>query len=131
MRGGGGEEGAGEGGYLVLLKGDIEGALGQLGAGGVEGGDHEVDGALGALIGEGVEVELFLAGGDIELQVLLAVDGAIAGGGIEGTGTTGIVEAHLGDSGGDVIGDDEAAEGDDAVEGQREGQGFLANGDHL
>ena len=127
--GGASEEGAGEPGDLVLLHGDIEGALGIDAARGVEGCDREVDGALG-VVEEGVEVELLLRGRDIELHVLLAVDTTEAGLGIESARATGVVELELLDVGGDVIvGQHETTEGRDTVEGDLVVDLLLTDGD--
>lgn len=124
------EEVAGEPGDVIGGKGDIEGALGNLDARSVECTRGEVDGAFGG-VEEGVEVELLLAGGDVEGYGLSALHTAQTSGGIEGTAATSVFELHLGHTLGVVIGDDEAAEGDDAVEGQGEVDGVGGDGDIL
>lgn len=88
-----------------------------------------MDGALLTLIGEGVEVKLLLAVGDVVGHQLGAFYTALTITSIKGTAATGVFELHLGDAGGVVIGDDETAEGDDAVEGQREVLGGGGDGD--
>ena len=76
-----------------------------------------MDGALCAFIREGIEVELFLRGRDIELHVLLAVDTTEARSGIEGARASCVVEAHLLDINGNLgVGQHEATEGRDTVE---------------
>ena len=45
---------------------------------------------------EVLEVELPLAGCDIELEVLFAVDIAQPRGGVEGSAASGVIEPHLG-----------------------------------
>lgn len=125
------EEVAGEPGDVIGGKGDIEGALGNLDARSVERTRGEVDGALLALVGEGVEVELLLAGGDVVGYGLSALHTALTGSCIEGTAAASVFELHLGHALRVVIGDDEAAEGDDAVEGKREVDGVGGDGDIL
>jgi len=125
------EEVAREPGDLVGGEGDVESALGNLDARSVERTRGEVDGALLALVGEGVEVELLLAGGDVVGHGLGAFHTALASGGIEGTAAACVFELHLGHALGVVIADDETAEGDDAVEGKREVDGFRGDGDIL
>ena len=131
LDGGAVEEVAGEPGDLIGGEGDIEGALGDLDARSVERHRGEVDGALLALVGEGVEVELLLAGGDVEGYGLGALHTALTGSCIEGTAAASVFELHLGHALRVVIGDDEAAEGDDAVEGQGEVDGVGGDGDIL
>ena len=123
------EEVTGVPGDLVGGEGDIEGALAEDIAGGIEGGGGEVDGALRTLIGEGVEVELLLTCGDVISHHLGAVHTALTCSGIEGTAAAGVFELHLGHVLGIVVGDDEAAEGYDAVEGEREVDGVVGDGD--
>ena len=89
-----------------------------------------MDGAFGA-VQEGVEVELFLACGDIVGHHLGAVHTTLTCSGIEGTAAAGVFELHLGNTLGVVIGDDEAAEGDDAVEGEGEVDGVGGDSDVL
>ena len=131
LDGGAVEEVTGEPGDLIGGEGDIEGALGDLDARSVERHRGEVDGALLALVGEGVEVELLLARGDIIGHGLGAFHTAEAGGGIEGSAAAGVFELHLGNALWIVIADDEAAEGDDAVKGDGEVDGFGGDGDVL
>ena len=123
------EEVTGVPGDLVSGEGDIEGALAEDIAGGIEGGGGEVDGALCTLIGEGVEVELLLTFGDVIGDGLGAFHTALACSGIEGTAAAGVFELHLGHVLRVVVGDDEAAEGYDAVEGEREVDGVGGDGD--
>ena len=90
-----------------------------------------MDGTLGVLVWEGVEVELFLARWDAVCHCLCALYASLGGIGIEGATATGVFELHLDNASGVVIGDDEAAEGHDAVEGQGEVHGFGGDGDIL
>ena len=118
--GGGGtaavEEGSREPRDVVLLHGYVELAAVQLIATGIEGRDREGD-IVRQVVQEGVEVELLTARrGDIELHLLLAVHTAETRHCIEGSGATGIVELHLLDFCGDLVGNDEAAERHNTVE---------------
>ena len=122
------EEGACEPRDLVTGEGDIELSFAVYVFCGIEGCYLEVDGAF-LIVEDGVEVELLLSGGDIELDVLLAVDTAQSGAGIEGATTSGVVEAELLHFGGDIVGYHEPAEGDDSVQGDGEGLGVCAYGD--
>ena len=86
-----------------------------------------MDGAFG-IVQEGVEVEGFLAIGDVEHQRLAAVDTAQTGGGIESARAAGVIEAHLGHTGRIVVGEDETAKGDDALGGDIQLLAFVGNG---
>ncbi len=132
--GGGGtaaaEERAREPRDVVLLHGHIELAAVELVATGIEGRDREGD-VVGKVVQKGVEVELLTARrGDIELHVLLTVDTAQTRHCIEGAGAAGIVEPHLLDFRGDVVGDDETAECHNTVEGDLVIHRFFTDG-HL
>ena len=114
---------------MVLRHGYFELSPVELVATGIEGRHGEVDGSFD-VVQEGVEVELLLRGSDVELHILLAVDAAKACRGIEGAGTAGVVELHLLDVRWYIVGDDEAAECYDTVQGDAQVERFFANG-HL
>ena len=123
------EEGTREPRDVVLLHRDIEIALVEHVIVIIEGRDLQGDVAL-HLMEEGVEIELLLrARRDIEGHRLLAIHGAKAGFCIERARAAGVVELHLLDVGGDVIGEHEAAHRYDAVEGGLHLHGVFGNGD--
>ena len=115
---------------VILLHGYVELASVELVATGIEGRDREGN-VVRKVVQKGVEVELLTARrGDIELHILLAVDTAQTRHCIEGAGAAGIVEPHFFDFRGDVVGDDEAAERHNTVEGHLVIHRFFTDG-HL